>query len=148
MQTEYETNVEVSEDPMARLYQPGPAPERSKGLAAFRIAEYVELAAPLVIKACLAGEALSTRDYFDRLPQLEAAGVRRANALGDSLGKARDGLDLFRENRNRIAACRENAARALGRMSDADRESLVTECGFESLDQLVDAINELPLAAE
>jgi len=103
--------------------------------------------APAVIQECLdqtQTNGFTAREIYKAVPEIKAA-YKNPNALGTSLGTGikGTGMGLHRKN-GAFARCRENAVLAANCLSDDAFSQLASDLGYNSQDELAEAIAALP----
>jgi hypothetical protein len=114
------------------------------------VADIIKLVEGPLLKSFLAGDDIGSADLLKTIAALQGLSVISVGtALTSGRGKKRhkEGLGLWRSNRNKFRACRENvgliarAAREAGRL-----DALLQSHGFANLDELIAAGDKLPSA--
>ena len=100
-----------------------------------------------VIEECLDQtntNGFTSRTIFESVAEIKAA-YKNPNALGTSLGTGikGTGMGLHRKN-SAFARCRENAVLAANCLSDDAFSQLASDLGYNSQDELAEAIAALP----
>ena len=124
------------------------AAPNSHNKAIYTATELKALAARAVIEACLdqtQTNGFTTREIYEAVPEIKAA-YASPNALGTALGSGvkETGMGLHGKG-GAFARCRDNATLAAGCLSDKAFSQLATDLGYNSPNELAEAIAALPM---
>lgn len=149
-----------------------PAPKNQVSEAKFSIKEIVSITAPYVTICILEKQFFTARQVFDSHPVFAERGIKKANAIGDAMGAR--GYSFYRNTEKEIIPDFGNGSRVLAVVEDQEqlakdvgyesalqlrlavlklgladlteeqKSAFASRMGFDSVQDLVQAINDLP----
>jgi len=125
------------------------APKGESGSSYFTSREIAELAAPYIVRQCLARKPITIGGVIAGVP--EFAVYRTANAVGTAMQYGVKGSGLGLHGKAKVFfACRENATLAMKAVKVAGKldAAFAAACGHASLAALAAAVMKLPSSKE